>query len=385
MSVPRVPDTLRSIANYMKLAEKFKNIDPVINYWLLYYVAQTTLSHDMKNPTIVEFFNHLVCALKQTKERFCHVDGVMHDQAAKEYIQQYALEVFARAEQCDKALLFNTNVVNDFYTAGLLLDVLQLFKEALDEDIKKYRKYAKWRSSYIYTVLRNGDTPLPGGGVDVIRTDSDSTQNSMDVSMGSLTAQLVKTTCNEYYGFDAIVIRKKMREAMRSSTLGMSAEDTEMDEDAVELIGSAASQQLRSCISRAFEMASCRTQSLERNDSYERIDDPRGQMKHLQEGYAQYEASFHMADKKEREDRARRAAIEREQRQTDQAALQAIGRNTNRSSSSANLAAVHVPRRAATTVRINERDLLLSMHLDKLMKQSGTRTLLLYRGFKRDS
>uniref|UniRef100_A0A1I7YQ55 Tubulin-specific chaperone A n=1 Tax=Steinernema glaseri TaxID=37863 RepID=A0A1I7YQ55_9BILA len=181
---------------------------------------------------------------------------------------------------------------------------------------------------------------------------------------------------------DASVIRKKLRDKMQSSTLGLPFKDVEVDEKAVKLLAGAARKQIETCITGALTMALCRTQSLDRDEHYERLDDPRGELKHLQEAYAQLESIYRVDDKKELEEKANQLAWEQEQRLTERAFLHAIGPNA---SSSATLTAVTVPRNRATTVRVNERDLLHSLERDQTMAVSHTRTLLLYRGFKKES
>lgn len=53
------------------------------------------------------------------------------------------------------------NVVKSFYTSGVLIDVLTLFGE-LSEDNVKRKKYASWKAAYIHNCLKNGETPVPG-------------------------------------------------------------------------------------------------------------------------------------------------------------------------------------------------------------------------------
>lgn len=56
---------------------------------------------------------------------------------------------------------FCRNTVKTFYTAGMLMDVLDQFG-ALPDDIREKRKYAKWKAAYIHNCLKAGEIPLPG-------------------------------------------------------------------------------------------------------------------------------------------------------------------------------------------------------------------------------
>lgn len=53
------------------------------------------------------------------------------------------------------------NIVKTFYTAGLVIDILDQF-DTLDDEFKEKRKYAKWKAAYIHNCLKNGEIPVPG-------------------------------------------------------------------------------------------------------------------------------------------------------------------------------------------------------------------------------
>lgn len=53
------------------------------------------------------------------------------------------------------------NTVKTFYTAGILMDVLDQFG-TLPDDIREKRKYAKWKAAYIHNCLKAGETPMSG-------------------------------------------------------------------------------------------------------------------------------------------------------------------------------------------------------------------------------
>lgn len=57
------------------------------------------------------------------------------------------------------------NTIKAFYTAGILMDILQQFGE-LSEDVLNKRKYAKWKAAYIHNCLKVGDKPMPGPPTD---------------------------------------------------------------------------------------------------------------------------------------------------------------------------------------------------------------------------
>lgn len=54
------------------------------------------------------------------------------------------------------------NTIKAFYSAGILMDILDQFGKVSDEVYSK-RKYAKWKAAYIHNCLKTGDTPAAGG------------------------------------------------------------------------------------------------------------------------------------------------------------------------------------------------------------------------------
>ncbi|XP_008485693.2 vacuolar protein sorting-associated protein VTA1 homolog [Diaphorina citri] len=99
--------------------------------------------------------------LEQEKKTHRDNDTIMNETAAQAYIENYALKLFQWADSMDRASTFNKNVVKAFYTASILMDVLQTFGET-SEDIEQNKKYAKWKAAYIHNCLKSGETPIPG-------------------------------------------------------------------------------------------------------------------------------------------------------------------------------------------------------------------------------
>ena len=58
--------------------------------------------------------------------------------------------------------------MKSFYTAGVILDVCEVFGE-MSEEVQAQRKYAKWKATYIHNCLKAGETPIPGppGGKEI--------------------------------------------------------------------------------------------------------------------------------------------------------------------------------------------------------------------------
>ena len=77
------------------------------------------------------------------------------------HVENYAMKLFVTADKQDRAGNFGKNVVKCFYSAGVLLDVMETFGE-LSPESAHYRKYAKMKAAYIHNCLKNGETPVAG-------------------------------------------------------------------------------------------------------------------------------------------------------------------------------------------------------------------------------
>lgn len=57
--------------------------------------------------------------------------------------------------------LITRNTVKLFYSAGVLMDILDQFGK-VEPEISEKRKYAKWKAAYIHNCLKHGEVPIPG-------------------------------------------------------------------------------------------------------------------------------------------------------------------------------------------------------------------------------
>lgn len=99
--------------------------------------------------------------LEKTKKELNDNEAITNDVAAQAHLENWALKLFLYADKNDRAANFSNNVVQSFYTAQALYNVLTLFGE-LSVEAAQNRKYAQWKASYIHNCLMNGETPVPG-------------------------------------------------------------------------------------------------------------------------------------------------------------------------------------------------------------------------------
>lgn len=66
-------------------------------------------------------------------------------------------------------------MIKAFYTAGILMDILEQFGQQSEDFISK-KKYAKWKAAYIHNCLKSGDKPTSGGPDDHLKNVIDITK-----------------------------------------------------------------------------------------------------------------------------------------------------------------------------------------------------------------
>ncbi|KAK9888776.1 hypothetical protein WA026_001001 [Henosepilachna vigintioctopunctata] len=164
MQFPPVPPEVKSIAHFLKVAEEHEARNIVITYWARMFACQRAmhLVPGKKPPEVSKLLIALMDWMEETKKQNLDNDGITNETTAHALIEEYALQMFVHGDTQDRAGNFNKNTIKAFYTAGILMDILEQFG-TLSEDIQDKRKYAKWKAAYIHNCLKVGDIPIPGG------------------------------------------------------------------------------------------------------------------------------------------------------------------------------------------------------------------------------
>ncbi|XP_071629067.1 vacuolar protein sorting-associated protein VTA1 homolog [Temnothorax longispinosus] len=174
--LPQVPNPLKSIQKYLTVASKHDQRDNVVSYWCRLYALQTGLKLSTKTSAETNFLLKLMDWLEARKKELHDNEAITNDVAAQAHLENWALKLFLYADKNDRAGNFSKNVLQSFYTAQILYDVLTLFGE-LSVEAGQNRKYAQWKAAYLNNCFTNGETPVPGP---MKEADDDST--SMNAS-----------------------------------------------------------------------------------------------------------------------------------------------------------------------------------------------------------
>ncbi|KAH7938037.1 hypothetical protein HPB49_019390 [Dermacentor silvarum] len=160
-ALPAVPEKLKSVLPYVKIATEHDSRDPIIAYWCRLYALQTGMKVDRSSSESRGFLMAYMDWLEKEKAKRKDEEAITSDVVAQAHIETRALKLFLWADGEDRAARFNKNVIKAFYTAAYLFDVLTTFGELTDE-VSNHRKYARWKAAYIHRCLKNGEVPVPG-------------------------------------------------------------------------------------------------------------------------------------------------------------------------------------------------------------------------------
>ncbi|EFA03831.1 vacuolar protein sorting-associated protein VTA1 homolog [Tribolium castaneum] len=190
MGFPPVPPVIKSIAHVLKVADEHESRDIVVSYWARMYACQSAMKliPGKKPPEVSNLLIALMDWLETTKKSHHDLEGITNETVAQAMIENYAMQLFTFADAQDRAENFNKNMIKAFYTAGILMDILEQFGEQSEEIINK-KKYAKWKAAYIHNCLKSGDKPTSGGPddhlknvIDVSKGEDDASQNTLLIS-----------------------------------------------------------------------------------------------------------------------------------------------------------------------------------------------------------
>ncbi|KAI0778443.1 Vta1 like-domain-containing protein [Trametes elegans] len=166
LSLPPVPPELRAIQPYLQRADELSAKDPVIAYWCAYYAAQQGIALRLRDNASRNFLYELLGLLERMKTDLGGNDAVHDEPASAAYIENFALRVFAGADNEDRKGSATRNTARKFLAAATFLELLHVFesdKAAIDiSAVEEKIKYAKWKAADISKALREGRQPTPG-------------------------------------------------------------------------------------------------------------------------------------------------------------------------------------------------------------------------------
>ena len=163
LNLPPITPDLKVIGPYLQRAEEVKSQEPIIAYWCAYYAAQVGIGLKSKDSASRELLLSLLGALEKLKNEIGPNDAVSVDAAGAAYVENFALKVFASADNEDRAGRASKATAKKFLAAAHFLEVLKSFSQSeVSDSVLEKVKYAKWKAADIARAIREGRKPAPG-------------------------------------------------------------------------------------------------------------------------------------------------------------------------------------------------------------------------------
>ncbi|CAL1695220.1 unnamed protein product [Somion occarium] len=168
LGLPPIPPQLKPLIPYLQRADELKVQDPIIAYWCAYHAAQIGISLKVKEPAARHFLFELLGTLEHMKKEIGPNDAIEEESASSAYVENFALKVFAIADNEDRAGRATRATAKKFLAAANFLEVLSVFgpssgtSVASDSTNAEKILYAKWKAADIAKAYREGRKPTPG-------------------------------------------------------------------------------------------------------------------------------------------------------------------------------------------------------------------------------
>ena len=146
-SLPPIPADLKPITPYIQRAHETRAQDPVISYWCMsdfvfapcglpthlfvgaYYAAQVGISLKAVGVPNRNFLAALLTMLESLRSSVGSSDAVTVESASSAYVENFALRVFAFADNEDRRGAATRKTAKQFLAAATFFEVLNVFED----------------------------------------------------------------------------------------------------------------------------------------------------------------------------------------------------------------------------------------------------------------
>ncbi|CAG8464362.1 8754_t:CDS:2 [Paraglomus occultum] len=184
VSLPPLPEELKSLNPYLQRATELEKREPVIAYYCRYYAAKRALTNGTKTAESNAFLNKLLDLLEAEKKSLAGNEAVTNDIAGSAYVENFALKIFINADNEDRQGKASRKTAKTFLAAAIFLEILETFGN-LEPETQEKIKYAKWKAGDIAKAIRAGRAPTPGppGGEKPAFADPSDGLNASDAAV----------------------------------------------------------------------------------------------------------------------------------------------------------------------------------------------------------
>ncbi|OCL09624.1 DUF605-domain-containing protein [Glonium stellatum] len=157
-----IPAKLKAadISRFALRASQLEKVKPVVAYWCEYFIVQQILTKGLHNADqeCKEYTSNLMDKLEQIKAENSNEDAILDDVVAHAYCEQFALDIFQKADNAVRANKASAQTADTFRAAATFLDMLTIWGP-LEHEITAKSKFAKYHALRIAKALKAGEDP----------------------------------------------------------------------------------------------------------------------------------------------------------------------------------------------------------------------------------
>ncbi|KAL2798227.1 Vta1 like-domain-containing protein [Aspergillus keveii] len=157
-----IPAALKSadIGRFAVRAAQLEKAKPIIAYWCNYWIANQIIEKGLHtaDDEVKLYTVDLMEKLEQFKVENPDNDAILDSMAANAYVEQFALEVFGRAEAAMRADKVTKQTADTFQAAATFLELCQIWNPLEAEAAAKV-KFAKYHAVRIVKAIKAGEDP----------------------------------------------------------------------------------------------------------------------------------------------------------------------------------------------------------------------------------
>ncbi|TMW68832.1 hypothetical protein Poli38472_006300 [Pythium oligandrum] len=164
MSDAKIPPTFKTLLPFIRRAEELeRDTSRPESKLIAYFCRQYAMELGIKlreNDNSNEATNYLLSLMDRLEDDKGKLPTFSQDEG-KEICEDFALEIFTKADDEDRAGCADKNTARTFYAAGTFFDILNQFGD-VPEDIEEKRRYCKYKAATILKAIKEGVAPTPG-------------------------------------------------------------------------------------------------------------------------------------------------------------------------------------------------------------------------------
>ncbi|KAL4169728.1 hypothetical protein KRP22_010643 [Phytophthora ramorum] len=178
----KVPPAFKPLLPFVRRAEELdRDTSRPESKLIAYFCRQYAMEMGIKlreNDASNEATDYLLSLMDRLETEKNNLPDFTQEEG-KEICEDFAIEIFSKADDEDRAGMANKSTARTFYAAGTFFDILNQFGD-ISDDVAEKRRYCKYKAATILKAIKEGKTPEPGPPDEVdIKTENDGSSDAV--------------------------------------------------------------------------------------------------------------------------------------------------------------------------------------------------------------